>query len=348
MKKSLSWFFCSAVIVLFVACFPTCRIVFSYEVAGSNTTTGGDSILLEDQPLQTASEGETVEGVGNSLDARDGNPTDVVSVDDIGNVGFNTVNPETDIHLYTKDEVSSSIRLEGNSSRDGSYREHTTITRDALALRFIDDDGGEVFTIMEHTEGSPERRGEIGIHTGSPEVDLHIYTKDEASTSIRLEGDSSRDGSYREHTTITRDDKALRFIDDDGGEVFTIMEHGQGYHGEVGINTASPTEELEVKGDIKATTFYSIKGVTSLLNSGQVEAIFDVDDNSVWKIFVLGRHAVAEATVFGSTVKNLAFPSSTFDESVWSVLSEEGAIKLKFTDVHSIQDQAKWVAIRIM
>jgi hypothetical protein len=336
-----------AVIVLSVLCFSTYS--FAYELASSSTTSGGDSILVEDEAAQTTSSGETVEGAGNSLDAKDGNPTDVVFVDDIGNVGFNTVNPETDIHLLSKDEKSTSIRLEGNSSRDGSYREHTTILRDAHALRFIDDDGGEVFTILEHTKDSPERLGEIGIHTGSPEVDLHIYTKDNKSTSIRLEGNSSRDGSYREYTTITRDADALRFIDDDGGEVFTILEHGSGHYGEVGINTANPTEELEVNGDIKATTFYSIKGVTSLLDSGQTEAIFDINDEAVWKVFVFGGHAAAEAAVFGSTVKmHEDSPSSTFNESKWLVFREQGSIKVKFTDIHDLSDRARWVAIRIM
>ncbi|GJQ58626.1 MAG: hypothetical protein D8M57_12510 [Candidatus Scalindua sp. AMX11] len=342
MKKSMKWFRFLSVIVLSVACFSTYS--FSYEVDSSSTTTGGDSILVEEEPVVTPPSGEAVEGAGNSLDARDGDPTDVVFVDDIGNVGFNTVNPETDIHLSSKNENFTSIRLEGNSSRDGSYREHTTIVRDAHALRFIDDDGGEVFTILEHTQDSSNRLGEIGIHTGSPEVDFHIYTIDEKSTSIRLEGNSSRDGSYREHTTITRDADALRFIDDDRGEVFTILEHG-----EVGINTTAPTEELEVNGDIKATTFYSLKGVTSMLDSGQTEAIFDINDEAVWKVFVFGGHAVAEAAVFGSTVKmHEQSPSSTFNESKWLVFREQGSIKVKFTDVHDLSDRARWVAIRVM
>lgn len=70
-----------------------------------------------------------------------------------GNVGIGTTDPEVDLHIYTKDENSSSIRLEGNSTLDGSYREYTTITRDASALRFIDDDGGESFTIRDNNKG---------------------------------------------------------------------------------------------------------------------------------------------------------------------------------------------------
>ncbi len=345
MKKSLRGFFGLVVIMSCVAYLLDDATVYANEIESSHTTTGGDSTLLEDESPQTTSNGETAEGVGNSLDAKDGNPSDVIFVDELGNVGFNTVNPETDIHLFSKDQTSTSIRLEGNSPHDGTFREYTTITRDADALRIIDDDGGEIFTIMEYGSKHP---GVVGINIATPETDLHIYSVEKGSTSIRLEGNSSRDGTFREYTTITRDADALRIFDDDGGEVFTIMEHGTKYHGEVGINTSSPTEELEVNGDIKATTFYSLKGVTSLLNSGQTEAIFDINDDAVWKVFVYGGHAVAEATVFGSTVKNHTFQSSTFDESVWNVLREEGAIKLKFTDVHSIQDQARWVAIRIM
>ncbi len=165
--------------------------------------------------------------------------------------GIGTSNPEVDLHIYTQDEISTAIRLEGDSKIDGSRREHTTILRDGRALRFIDDDSGETFTIMEN--------GNIGVNTQTPEVDLHVYTQDEISSSIRLEGDSNIDGSRREYTTIVRDGRALRFIDDDSGESLTIKENGN-----VGIGNPTPTEKLEVVGTVKAASF---EGDGSLLTN---------------------------------------------------------------------------------
>ncbi|MDR4499186.1 MAG: hypothetical protein MRK02_14900 [Candidatus Scalindua sp.] len=334
----------TVVILLFLVCISK-NITISADENVTRGTTGGESILLSDNPLQTTGKEEGTAGVENSSGAVNTNMDTVINIDKSGNVGFNTTAPETDIHIYAKDEKSTSIRLEGDSTRDGSYREYTTITRDADALRFIDDDGGEVFTIMEPKD---KDSGLVGINIAKPEVELHIYTKDEKSTSIRLEGNSARDGSYREYTTITRDADALRFIDDDGGEVFTIMENNNGHLGQIGINTPAPTEQLEVNGTIKATKFYSIKGETPLMTSGQIEAIFDTNDDEVWKVYVFGKRAVAEATVFGVIVKNHQFSSSTFNESVWKVFSEQGSIKVRFTDVHNLSDRARWVALRIM
>ena len=342
--KILKRFSGTVVILSFLVCVSK-NITISADEIVTKGTTGGESILLSDNPLQSPGNEEGTAKVDTSFGEVNANVYNLMNVGTNGNVGLNTTTPETDIHIYTKDEKSTSIRLEGDSARDGSYREYTTITRDADALRFIDDDGGEVFTIMEPKD---KELGQVGINIAKPEVELHIYTKDEKSASIRLEGDSSHDGSYREYTTITRDADALRFIDDDGGEVLTIMEHSGEHSGVVGINTPTPTEKLEVNGNIKATAFYSIKGETSLMKSGQIEAIFDANDDTVWKVYVFGVRAVAEATVFGTIVKKHEFSTSSFNESVWEVFREQGSIKVRFTDVHNLSDKARWAALRIM
>ncbi len=102
--------------------------------------------------------------------------------------------------------------------------------------------------------------GKVGIKTTSPETNLHIYNDDGASSSsIRLEGNSAADGSYRENTTIIRDASALRFVDDDFGHVISFMEGGR-----VGIGITSPSAKLDVAGAVKALSF---QGDGSLLTN---------------------------------------------------------------------------------
>ncbi|GJQ58664.1 MAG: hypothetical protein D8M57_17925 [Candidatus Scalindua sp. AMX11] len=103
----------------------------------------------------------------------------------------------------------------------------------------------------DEAEEAPETTPGTGIGTLTPEVDLHIYDQDGAATSppaggstaIRLEGNSTLDGTYRENTTILRDHRALRFIDDDTGESVTIKENGN-----VGIGASNPSQKLHIGG----------------------------------------------------------------------------------------------------
>ncbi len=98
---------------------------------------------------------------------------------------------------------------------------------------------------LDEAEDTQEDAPGLGVSTTTPEVDLHIYTQDGVSTSIRLEGNSGPHipGGYRENTTITRDDSALRFIDDDSGESFTIKENGN-----IGIDVPNPLQKLHIGG----------------------------------------------------------------------------------------------------
>jgi uncharacterized protein YjaZ len=204
--------------LLVSALYPASRIVFADDVASLIEAIKAQQKQIEELKAEMEAMKEIMakdegESLNDSLDTTtvSGYEEEPETTPD---TGIGTTTPEVDLHIYTQDEVSTAIRLEGNSKIDKSYRENTTILRDADALRFIDDDDGESFTIME--------TGEIGINTPGPEVDVHIYTRDEKSSSIRLEGNSKVDGSYREYTTITRDGSALRFIDDDSSESLTI------------------------------------------------------------------------------------------------------------------------------
>ncbi len=244
--------------LLVFALYPTSKTTFADDVALLIEALKAQQVQIEElkaeiDAMKEIMAKEKEDSLNDSLDttAASGYEEEPETTSDTG-IGTNS--PEVDLHIYAQDQVSTAIRLEGNSlpqSAPVPYREFTTITRDADALRFTDDDNGESFTIME--------TGEIGINTPDPEVDVHVYTRDEKSSSIRLEGNSKVDGSYRENTTITRDGSALRFVDDDTGEVVTIKENGN-----VGLGDPTPTEKLEVAGTVKATNF---KGDGSLLTN---------------------------------------------------------------------------------
>ncbi len=139
---------------------------------------------------------------------------------------INTVNAEDKM-------TTSALEIDVN--------EQNTTLVSGYEEELVSQDSDEAEVIPETTTGT-------GIGTTNPEVDLHIYTQDEASTAIRLEGNSKLDGSYREYSTIKRTGSALRFFDDDpqpnGQEVFTLKENGN-----VGIGVPNPLHKLHIGGN---------------------------------------------------------------------------------------------------
>ena len=118
-----------------------------------------DEESLNDSPDTTAASGYKEESISQNQMEPETTP----------GTGIGTTNPEVDLHIYNQDQVSTAIRLEGNSlpqSAPVPYREFTTITRDKSALRFIDDDSGENLTIKEN--------GNVGIDVPDPLHRLHI------------------------------------------------------------------------------------------------------------------------------------------------------------------------------
>ncbi len=277
MKKKLKQIFVTAVILFFIIYLAAGNVAFADST--TETTGGGATGELNDQVA--------------------------------GNFGVNTDTPEVDVHIYTQDQKSASIRLEGNSKRDGSYREYTTITRDGSALRFVDDDQGETFTV--------EESGKIGVNTPSPEVDVHIYNRNKTSTSIRLEGNSKSDGSYREFSTITRDGSALHFIDDDTGAIVTMKEGGN-----VGIGTTKPAYKLDVDGTTR-TKVIRITGGSDLSEQFDIGKPHNLKEYIKDEAFTIEPGMVA--CIDTKNPGKLLVSHKAYDRTVAGIISGAGGVR---------------------
>ncbi|GJQ58201.1 MAG: hypothetical protein SCALA701_10020 [Candidatus Scalindua sp.] len=159
----------------------------------------------------------------------------------------------------------------------------------------------------------------IGICTTTPEVNLHIFSHDEVSSSIRLEGNSKADGSYREYTTIMRDKSALRFFDDDKGEVVTMKENGN-----VGIGKPNPQYKLDVDGTTR-TKIIRITGGSDLSEQ------FDIGKPHNLKEYIKdGEFKIAPGMVACIDTKNpgkLLVSHKAYDRTVAGIISGAGGVR---------------------
>ncbi|GJQ57683.1 MAG: hypothetical protein D8M57_00395 [Candidatus Scalindua sp. AMX11] len=159
----------------------------------------------------------------------------------------------------------------------------------------------------------------IGICTTTPEVNLHIFSHDEVSSSIRLEGNSKLDGSYREYTTITRDNSSLRFFDDDKGEVVTMKENGN-----VGIGKPNPEYKLDVDGTTR-TKIIRITGGSDLSEQ------FDIGRPHNLKEYIKnGEFKITPGMVACIDTKNpgkLLVSHKAYDRTVAGIISGAGGVR---------------------
>ncbi|GJQ59864.1 MAG: hypothetical protein SCALA701_26650 [Candidatus Scalindua sp.] len=159
----------------------------------------------------------------------------------------------------------------------------------------------------------------IGICTTTPEANLHIYTHNEKSSSIRLEGNSKLDGSYREYTTIERTGSALRFIDDDKGEIVTMKENGK-----VGIGTKNPQYELDVNGTTR-TKVIRITGGSDLSEQFAIEKPHNLKDYIKKGEFTIEPGMVA--SIDTQNPGKLLISNKAYDRTVAGIISGAGGVR---------------------
>ncbi len=159
----------------------------------------------------------------------------------------------------------------------------------------------------------------IGICTTTPEVNLHIYSHDEKSSSIRLEGNSKVDGSYREYTTIKRTGSALRFIDDDKGEIVTMKENGK-----VGIGKTNPDYELDVDGTTQ-TKIIRITGGSDLSEQFAIEKPHNLKDAINEEAFLIEPGMVA--CIDTRNPGKLLISNKPYDRTVAGIISGAGGVR---------------------
>ncbi|GJQ57900.1 MAG: DUF1566 domain-containing protein [Candidatus Scalindua sp. AMX11] len=160
-------------VLLVSALYPTSRIVFADDVAKLIKAIKEQQAQIEELRAEIKAmkvfvakdkEGSLNDSIYTT--AASGYKEDTETTSD---TGIGTTHPEVDLHIYNQDQISTAIRLEGNSlpqSAPVPYREFTTILRDKSALRFVDDDTGEVVTIKEN--------GNVGIGDPTPTEKLEV------------------------------------------------------------------------------------------------------------------------------------------------------------------------------
>lgn len=176
-------------------------------------------------------------GDGHSLDAADGNPTDVVYVDSDGNVAVGTGGQEADLDvagtLRVTSDVSTPLQVNGTGPAQvkveagpgtaaslalkNSSREWDLLSSPAGPDKFFIYDA----TSLKHRLTIDGPSGKVGIGAVSPSSDLHVYKNTNEEVSIRL--DNPNTGAFSTAALYFADENAAS-----AGLVAYDNDHGYG------------------------------------------------------------------------------------------------------------------------
>ena len=211
------------------------------------------SPLIELTPTPYALYAQTTPA-GHSLDAADGSPADALYIDNEGNIGIGTTNPQS--KLSVGGDGIADIGVYGAGSYAGVYGR--------------DSDTGAYGYFGYNTVGVYGGGSNFGVYGGGSEYGVYGY-----GPGTGVHGLDMISGSYG-HIGY-----------DTWGGYFS----GDGYFsGNVGIGTVSPSAKLDVNGDINISTAYKIAGDTVLLvtrtNNTQVGIGAGINNTAHYGTFV--------------------------------------------------------------
>lgn len=196
-------------------------------------------------------------GAGNSLDAADGDPTDVVFVNNDGNVGIGTVSPDNKLEVFHPASevpirvISLDVESFGNSvNAQASYY---------FRARDLDSNSNPVPFIIRGD-------GNVGIGTASPNEKLAIEDADGPALLLR------RDGFNEWFFAVPSGSDRLGFRTGSNTSAQERVTFSVG--GNVGIGNTNPRAKLDVIGGIR-----SQKG-SPTDDSGNVGYSFDGDGDT--------------------------------------------------------------------
>ncbi len=227
---------------------------YAFRAARADSALHAEHASVADSALAGGSGGA---GDGHSLDAADGDPVDVVYVDDDGLVGIGTATPATALHVATGTDVG----LEGGGflQLGSSGGTNVGIDNNEIMARnngvpsnlYINREGGKV---MIGNEGYVSR---LGIGVTSPHRPLHIGA-DVAAIQLTATGGADAtigaDGSRLYLQTQTP--HGMRFGTDSQSRMFIDAT------GNVGIGTEAPEAALDVRG-MGGTSYCTIGGIAA-------------------------------------------------------------------------------------
>jgi hypothetical protein len=222
------------------------------ETPGSINQTGNpvDWTKLKGVPAGFADGVDDVgAGDGSSLDAADGNPTDVVYVDNDGRVGVGTKTPAVDLDvvgtLRITSDATTPFEVKGTGSTYAKVEAGTGASA-GIVLRnssrewdLVGSGGGQDnlsfydATSLKHRLTIDGPSGKIGIGKTNPSSELHIYKYANDEASIRI--DNPHTGPLSTEALYFADENAasagLAAYDDDHGfgealRLFNVRPHG--------------------------------------------------------------------------------------------------------------------------
>jgi hypothetical protein len=173
-------------------------------------------------------------GDGHSLDAADGDPVNVVFVDNNGNVGVGTAIPERRLHVYDgyAGSVTSSASAEIVVEDDDDARINLISPGDqTVGIEFGDQvDPTSGWLIYNNTDDRMklgvnnddrivvDNSGEVGIGTSGPAAQLHLYKNTNGLAELRIENPNTGSSSA----------ERLSFNNEDGGVAY-IAAYDEGH-----------------------------------------------------------------------------------------------------------------------
>ena len=209
---------------------------------------GGNNVIIDESDHTLTISASAVGGNRHSLDAADGNPTDALYVDNEGNVGIDTTNPETRLFVN-----NGQLSIFGGVDRPGvlTLRPSGGGTRWNLGNAF-----NGVFAIQRGNliqannttswSDSPfiiQPEGRVGIGTLMPDSPLQV----DGLIHSSKDGFKFPDGTIQTTAagSATGDTHSLDAADGDPADVVYVDNEGR-----VGIGTIQPTKIMDINGQI--------------------------------------------------------------------------------------------------
>jgi hypothetical protein len=220
------------------------------------------TLLTPRQPLGATPYALKVPGLdGHSLDAVDGSPANALYVNQVGNVGIGTFNPDGGLHVRKEpNTLGGTLALEGTTHAYMSFYPDGAAAGRKGRFGFISGEDNVMTIANTDTNGHialfPGISGFVGIGVTIPSVRLHVLGGSDASPIsggfLQLGSTTGSNLAFDENEIMARlnTTPANLFLNHEGASIFMCAAAGS--TSRVGIGLTNPQTRLQVVGGIRA------------------------------------------------------------------------------------------------